>query len=1013
MQGRRSSTFSRLLRHGFTDAAAAERLLQDDALAGVRGDPVLLEALGATADPDQALLGLVRLAEALDPGERHTLLDTVTSAKPLRDRLLGVMGASEALCDHLARHPADWHALVTYEARDLHPGVEEFEELLAAARTADALRAAYRRCLLGIAARDVCGTNDLVRTAAELADLATATLRAALAIAAAELPQDAAACRLAVIGMGKCGGHELNYVSDVDVIFVAEPAEAAAATADGDGEGGGGGGGSDTAALRSATRLAVRMMGVCSDTTAEGTIWPVDPNLRPEGKNGPLVRTLSSHLAYYRRWAKTWEFQALLKARPVAGDAALGAAYVDAIRPMVWQAAERDNFVTDVQEMRRRVVDTIPAAQVERELKLGPGGLRDVEFAVQLLQLVHGRTDASLRSPTTLTALAELAAGGYVGRADAASLDAAYRFLRLMEHRIQLQKMRRTHLVPDDEAGLRRLGRGLGFRVEPVQSLDREWKRHAREVRRLHEKLFYRPLLDAVAQLDREETRLSTEAARTRLLALGYADPVAAMRHLEALASGVSRKAAIQRTLLPVLLGWFADSADPDAGLLGFRKVSDALGKTPWYLRLLRDEGAAAQRLARVLSSGRLAPDLLMRAPEAVALLGSRDGLAPRDHQALEQEVLAAVGRADTPEQAIAAVRGVRRRELFRTAAGDLIDTYGDDEESDGPLDPAVLVDRVGTAVYGLTSATVAGALRAAVNAVTGGDAHPLPTRVAVIGMGRFGGRELSYGSDADVLFVHEPREGADSTDANRAALAVANELRRLLQIPTADPPLLIDADLRPEGKSGPLSRSLASYEAYYRRWSLGWESQALLRALPVAGDAELGERFIALIDPLRYPADGLDDEAVREIRRLKARMEGERIPRGADRTTHAKLGRGGLSDVEWTVQLLQLQHGARLPSLRTTGTRSALAAACAEDLIGAEDARILDEAWVLATRVRNAVMLVRGRPGDTFPGDGRELAAVARYLGYPVGHVGDMLEEYRRRTRRARAVVDRLFYEA
>jgi glutamate-ammonia-ligase adenylyltransferase len=485
------------------------------------------------------------------------------------------------------------------------------------------------------------------------------------------------------------------------------------------------------------------------------------------------------------------------------------------------------------------------------------------------------------------------------------------------------------------------------------------------------------------------------------------------MRHLEALASGVSRKAAIQRTLLPVLLGWFADSADPDAGLLGFRKVSDALGKTPWYLRLLRDEGAAAQRLARVLSSGRLAPDLLMRAPEAVALLGSRDGLTPRDHQALEQEVLAAVGRADTPEQAIAAVRGVRRRELFRTAAGDLIDTYGDDEESDGPLDPAVLVDRVGTAVYGLTSATVAGALRAAVNAVTGGDAHPLPTRIAVIGMGRFGGRELSYGSDADVLFVHEPREGADGTDANRAALAVANELRRLLQIPTADPPLLIDADLRPEGKSGPLARSLASYEAYYRRWSLAWESQALLRALPVAGDAELGARFIALIDPLRYPADGLDDEAVREIRRLKARMEGERMPRGADRTTHAKLGRGGLSDVEWTVQLLQLRHGARLPSLRTTGTRSALAAARAEDLIGAEDARILDEAWVLATRVRNAVMLVRGRPGDTFPGDGRELAAVARYLGYPVGHVGDMLEEYRRRTRRARAVVERLFYEA
>ncbi|WP_031518350.1 bifunctional [glutamine synthetase] adenylyltransferase/[glutamine synthetase]-adenylyl-L-tyrosine phosphorylase [Streptomyces sp. NRRL F-5123] len=1000
MQGRRSSTFTRLLRHGFTDPAGAERLLDGNALAEVRTDPVLLEALGATADPDLALLGLVRLVEALAPEERRALLDTVTTAKPLRDRLLGVLGASEALGDHLARHPADWHALVTYEAADLHPGVAEFERGLASATDPDALRAAYRRCLLGIAARDVCGTSDLVRTAAELADLATATLRAALAIASAETPQDAAAARLAVIGMGKCGGHELNYVSDVDVIFVAEPADGAEPA-------------EENAALQAATRLAVRMMRICSDTTAEGTIWPVDPNLRPEGKNGPLVRTLSSHLAYYARWAKTWEFQALLKARPVAGDPTLGADYLAAIRPLVWQAAERDHFVTDVQQMRRRVVDNIPAAQVERELKLGPGGLRDVEFAVQMLQLVHGRTDASLRSATTLTALGQLAEGGYVGRADAASLDAAYRFLRLMEHRIQLHKMRRTHLVPDDEAGLRRLGRGLGYRSEPVASLNREWKRHAMEVRRLHEKLFYRPLLESVAQLGTDDTRLSTDAARQRLQALGYDDPAAAMRHLEALASGVSRASSIQRTLLPVLLGWFADSADPDAGLLGFRKVSEALGKTPWYLRLLRDEGATAQRLARVLSSGRLAPDLLMRAPEAVATLGSAEGLAPRDHTALEQEVLAAVGRAEGPEQAVTAARGVRRRELFRTAAADLIDTYGDDVEQEGDrVSPAALVDRVGCAVFGLTSATVAGALRAAVNAVTDNDARPLPTRFAVIGMGRFGGRELGYGSDADVLFVHEPHEGADQEEAGRAALAVANELRRLLQIPTADPPLLVDADLRPEGKSGPMVRSLASYAAYYRRWSLVWESQALLRAAPVAGDEGLGERFAALVDPLRYPAGGLEDEAVREIRRLKARMESERLPRGADPTLHAKLGRGGLSDVEWTVQLLQLQHAGRLPELRTTGTRTALAAAAGAGLVDAADAEVLDEAWVLATRVRNAVMLVRGRPGDTFPGDGRELAAVSRYLGFPPGHVGDMLDDYRRRTRRARAVVERLFYE-
>ncbi|WP_030196688.1 bifunctional [glutamine synthetase] adenylyltransferase/[glutamine synthetase]-adenylyl-L-tyrosine phosphorylase [Streptomyces sp. NRRL S-87] len=1000
--GRRSSTFSRLLRHGFTDPSAAERLLDAPELASVRTDPVLLDALGAVADPDLALRGLTRLAEAQDPDGRTALLSTLLAAKPLRDRLLGVLGASEALGDHLARHPHDWQALVTYEAADLHPGLAEFEAGLAEAHDPVALRVAYRRCLLSIAARDVCGTTDVAQTAAELADLATATLRAALRIATAAAPEDAALCRLAVIAMGKCGGHELNYVSDVDVIFVAEaaphPAEVpGAAVAD------------EAKALQAATRLASHLMRICSETTVEGTIWPVDANLRPEGRNGPLVRTLSSHMAYYQRWAKTWEFQALLKARAVAGDAELGDAYVSAISPLVWQAAERDNFVADVQQMRRRVVDNIPAAEVERELKLGPGGLRDVEFAVQLLQLVHGRGDASLRSPTTLDALQALAAGGYVGRADAAQLNDAYRFLRAMEHRIQLYRLRRTHLVPEDEADLRRLGRSLGLRTEPVAELNKAWRRHASVVRRLHEKLFYRPLLDAVAQLAPGETRLSAAAATERLVALGYADPAAALRHLEALASGVTRKAAIQRTLLPVLLGWFADSADPDAGLLGFRKVSDALGKTPWYLRLLRDEGAAAENLARVLSAGRLAPDLLLRAPEAVALLGDAEGLGPRGREGLEQEVLAAVGRADDAESAVTVVRGVRRRELFRTAAADIVDSYGT-EENPVEEDPGLLVDRVGAALTDITAVTVAGALRAAVRAQWG---EELPTRFAVIGMGRFGGRELAYGSDADVLFVHEPREGVDEQEAAKAAQTVIAEMRRLLQLPTADPPLLIDADLRPEGRSGPLVRTLASYAAYYRRWSLVWESQALLRAEPMAGDPDLGARFVELVDPLRYPVEGLHEDDVREIRRLKARMESERLPRGADPTLHTKLGRGGLSDVEWTVQLLQMRHGWAEPGLRTTRTREALAAAHAADLLPTEDAQILDEAWVLATRVRNAVMLVRGRAGDTFPSEPRELAAVARYLGYSTGRVGEMLDDYRRTTRRARAVVEEHFYGA
>ncbi|WP_233525960.1 bifunctional [glutamine synthetase] adenylyltransferase/[glutamine synthetase]-adenylyl-L-tyrosine phosphorylase [Actinomadura spongiicola] len=1002
---RRSSLAGRLARLGFTDAARAERLLldveKDDLL------DVLLEALGGTADPDLALDGLLRLLPSADEnGAGGELREALAEEAGTRERLTTVLGVSAALGDHLVRHPEHWRVLRDGAAppagspRDdllaavgADPSAEEPVAPGAGAETLAALRVAYRRRLLALAGRDLIGAADVADVAAELADLAAAALEAGLAIARAEVPEHGS-CRLAVIGMGKCGARELNYVSDVDVIFVAEPRDA----------GSGGSGGSEEAALRAATRLAAAMMRACSATTAEGALWEVDAALRPEGKAGPLVRTLASHRAYYERWAKTWEFQALLKARPVAGDADLGRDYLDMITPIVWRAAGGESFVEDVQAMRRRVEADLDrrTADAERQLKLGPGGLRDVEFAVQLLQLVHGRADETLRARATLDALADLSRGGYVGRDDAAALAAAYRFLRRVEHLVQLHRLRRTHLVPDDEADLRRVGRALGLRADPVGEFTAQWRRHAREVRRIHEKLFYRPLLLAVARLPGREARLTPEAARARLEALGYADPAGALRHIEALTSGVSRRAAIQRTLLPVMLGWFADAPDPDAGLLGFRQVSDALGTTPWYLRLLRDEVTVAERMAWVLGCSRYATDLLLRAPDAVAMLGTDADLTPRPFEALRSEALSAVRRhaeGTTPaEETVAVVRGLRRRELFRVAVGDLL----------GLVD----VREVGEALTGIAAATVEAALRAAVTKVEAESGRPVPTRIAVIAMGRFGGHELGYGSDADVMFVHDPEPGADERAAGRAAHAVAEELRRLLALPAPDPPLEIDPNLRPEGKRGPLVRTLASYAAYYARWSQPWEAQALLRADPLIGDPELRDRFRDLIDPVRWPEGGVDDDAVRQIRRLKARMESERLPRGADRRLHTKLGPGGLSDVEWVAQLLQLQHAHEVPGLRTTRTLDALDAAVAAGLLDAEDAAVLAEAWCLATRIRGSIMLVRGRASDLLPSDHhRERSAVTRVLGYP--GPGDLLEDYSRHARRARAVVDRVFYGA
>ena len=999
----------RLASLGFADADGAERLITDGLALDIHGgDADLIEALAAAADPDAALAALVRLAPETG------LLAALRADPDFRLRLTAVLGASTALADHLARHPGEWRVLTGPDAENgAGPGALRAELLtsvnadpadpepvstpapapgparLPGQDPATGLRIAYRRCLLRLAARDLTGAVSLDQAAAELADLAAAALEAALAIARADLPPGAAKARLAVIAMGKCGGRELNYASDVDVIFVAEPAEAGAGPADAD-------------ALRTATRLAAGLIRVCSQSTPEGPLFPVDPNLRPEGRDGPLVRTLASHRAYYERWAKTWEFQALLKARPVAGDAALGRAYMDVIAPMVWQAAQRENFVPDVQAMRRRVLAALPAAEAGRQLKLGPGGLRDIEFAVQLLQLVHGRTDEALRAGDTLPGLAALAAGGYVGREDAASLAAAYRFLRSVEHLLQLRQLRRTHTLPEDPAALRRLGRALHLagggerRADPADELIALWRRHASQARQLHEKLFYRPLLEAVARLPGDAARLTPDAARARLEALGYADPAGALRHIEALTSGVSRKAAIQRTLLPVMLGWFADAAEPDAGLLAFRQVSEALGGSPWYLRLLRDDSSVAQRMARLLASSRYATGLLLRAPEAVAMLADDAQLAPRPRAALQAEAAATVSRHDDPAAATAAVLALRRRELLRTAAADLLGLAS--------------IEETGEALTAVTAVTITAGLATAIRKAER-DNGPLPTRICVVAMGRLGGHETGYASDADVMFVHDPLPGAGNEAATRAAHGVAEELRGLLARRGPDPALVIDPDLRPEGRQGPLVRTLASYRAYYRRWAVAWEAQALLRAEPVAGDPATGRSFTALADEFRYPAGGIPDASVREIRRIKARIEAERIPRGTDPALHLKLGPGGLADVEWVVQLIQLRHADAVPGLRCTSTLAALAAALEAGLIEPADATALRSAWLLAARIRDAVMLVRGRASDTLPARQAELAAVARLLGYPPDAAQDLAQDYRRGARRARAVMERLFY--
>lgn len=994
----RSGSLTPLAKLGFSRLGEADAFLRE--LAEEAGVPREAALEGATyaADPDEAVSALTRLAR------RDAEAVRAISVDPRGWRALwALLGASTGFGDFFFRHPDE-----VAELRDAGLSLPSEHEmratLLESVGAADgfaadsseaawvALRVRYRRILARIAAFDLLSASpvdEVAAVSALLADAAGAALEASLAVARTRIsggvagaglfPRDQVArTRLAIIGMGKTGARELNYVSDVDVIFVAGADDA---TTEELGE---------SRVVDIATRLAVQTMRGISEVEREPPLWEVDANLRPEGKQGALVRTVDSHEAYYERWAKSWEFQALLKARPIAGDEALGAAYIDAVQPKVWTSAARENFVDSVQRMRERVTEHIPAQEVPYQIKLGPGGIRDIEFTVQLLQLVHGLTDDRIRQRGTLAALDALVAEGYIGRAEASAFSHDYRVLRLLEHRAQLRHLRRTHLMPARPEELRVLARSSAL-AETGEGVWDLWESVKREVRDIHVRLFYRPLLSAVAALPADERALSTAQAHDRLAAIGFADPAGALRHIAALTSGLSRKATIQRHLMPVMIRWFADGVDPDYGLLAFRRLSEKLGDTHWFLRMLRDSSGAAESLSRVLSGSRYVGELMEWIPESAAWLDDAALLRPRSGVALQDEARAIQTRHDTIDDAMRAVRALRRREQLRIAMGAILGT--------------ITITELAAALTTITDVTIQATLRAVRREIVPPEDADLD--FSVIAMGRFGGAELGFGSDADVMYVYRAN-GVEPQRAQELAVKLVSALRSYSEDQRV--PLELDADLRPEGRNGPIARSLDAYEEYYRRWAVPWEAQALLRARGMAGSVKLIDAFTRMADRVRYPAS-IDLAAVREIKRIKARVESERLPQGVDPTRHLKLGPGSLSDVEWLVQLLQLQHAHAVPAMRTTSTLGALRAAQEAGLIAPTAADRLAEAWRLASRLRSANTLLSGQTSDVLPVDRNKLDGIGRLLEYAPRSATQVEEDYLGTTRRARRVFEKLFY--
>ncbi|HUI04508.1 MAG TPA: bifunctional [glutamine synthetase] adenylyltransferase/[glutamine synthetase]-adenylyl-L-tyrosine phosphorylase [Acidimicrobiales bacterium] len=895
----------------------------------------LAEAAARSAAPDIVQASLQRLLDArpevverLGTGDGRSLGATVVAVMAASNALgrlcvsdtaaLGVLGALE--------HP------VPLEAAD--PG---------------ALARAKRLELLRIAARDLLGLDPLEDVGRALAELAEGVLSGALTIAG-----DPGG--LSVIGMGKLGGSELNYASDVDVVFVtdAEPADAAARR------------------VLEVARAAFR----------------VDTDLRPEGRAGALTRSLAGYRAYWERWATTWEFQALLKARAVAGDPAVGRAFEEAAARQVWDRTFSADELGTVRAMKARTEDIVTGKGLAgREIKRGPGGIRDVEFAVQLLQLVHGRSDPGIRDRSTLGALGELGAAGYVAAEDAAALHDAYRFLRTLEHRLQLVEEEQTHAVPVDAAARRRIALVMGFvddaTASATQRFDEVLRRCQHQVRAIHERLFFRPLLEAFAAVPAATgagaTVMSGAAVQERLAAFGFSDPARTRAAVTELAGGLTRSSRLMDRMLPLLLDWLSRAPDPDLGLLGLRNLVLHPHQRTLAVATFRDSPEAARRVCLLLGSSRTLSEAIERNPELIATVGDDAALAPTPRATLVAEADDRLRRNPDEAWRRAQLVRVRQDQVVRIAARDI---FGLDD-----------VAATGRWLTQLAEAL----LQAALDWV----GPPMP--FAVIGMGRLGGAEMSYASDLDVLLVFDGDAGA-----GRDGEAVAEALLHAVHGPSpAHRVCTLDLGLRPEGGQGRLARDLAGYGGYFERWAETWERQALVRARPVAGDAALGERFMALVRSFVWDRPFTPDDAA-AIRRMKARIERERISAREDPQFHLKLGRGSLSDVEWTVQLLQLQHGIDDPS--TLGALDAIGRAGA---LGADDVAALGEAYRFCEHTRNRWHLVGALPGGTPPGDALpaqadQLSRLARSLETTPSALRD---DYRRVTRRARRVVERAFY--
>ncbi len=997
------SLCDRLLALGVGDTTRALVLLEEIRRRLAWGEAelsVIFEGARSAPDPLAFLLNLSKLADSIPPED----LVAALSRPDILPVLGALLGGSEFLAEHVARRREIFSFLFLDCGFRRRPAPSDLvsEAVSAAKRCADeaeakaVLRRIKLREVARIAARDLSGLSPLPEVMEDLSSLAAAALSGALFFARRLLTERYGAprvegaegreCGFVVMGMGKLGARELNFSSDIDLLYLYETDSG---TTDGGREG------KPVSLHQYFVRLSEMITRIVSEVTEDGFVFRVDLRLRPEGTRGDLANSLRSAEIYYESWGQTWERAALIKARPVAGDLPVGEEFLRIVTPFVYRKYLDFTSIEEIKEMKDRINRAAARApKGGRDVKLGAGGIREIEFFAQAHQLIYGGKNPALRVRGTLVALSELVRQGIVPEDERRALAESYGFLRRLEHRIQIFQERQTHVLPKREEDLRRLSRAMG--LPDGDALLSALDRHAGSVRSTYDRLFRGAQEEFPSDVPPDVQALffqeiEEEEAAARLAALGFADPHAARRNLGSLREGppfVRLPARARRYLEkigPAVLSRVIRTPDPDMALAHTERFLAAIGARTMFYAMLFENPRIIDSLVRLFGSSRFLSGYLLRYPELLDTFLKQDLAAlVKTKSDLRRELGEILASCADFEQEMDELRRFKNLETLRIGAHDL---GGNLSLEEGMQQVSALAEVLLSSALALARREVTRRFGVPVDGAPGAGEE---SRFCVLGMGKLGAEELSYHSDLDIIFLYSgggetvlaPGTGAAEFRkvANHEYFAkVAQRLISILTTVTREGYVYkLDTRLRPSGNAGPLVSSLASFERYHEQSAQLWERQALLKCRFVAGDRELGKKVEEMVGRFIYERP-LPPGATEEIHRLRMRME---VELGRERTDrlNLKVGRGGVVDVEFAAQYLQMRHGPAHPSLRCRATLKALYELMRSGVLSPEDFLVLDEGYRFLRSLEVRMRLSHDASIEQFDPGGLDPELVDRY---------------------------------